>query len=90
MGHPMGHPMDHPMDHPHMNHPPMDYSGKRADVVDHGGESDYTGIQWFSEPAPARPTPPATQPAQPYAPDPVIIDQNESFEYALSVAPNEL
>jgi len=31
-----------------------------------------------------------SQPEQPYAPDPAVIEQNESFEYALSVAPNEL
>lgn len=53
---PMSHsPMGH---HAHMeehDHPPMDYSGKRTDVVDHGGEVDYTGVQWFSEPPPARP-----------------------------------
>lgn len=42
--------------HAHMDHdhPPMEYSGKRADVVDHGGEYDYGGVEWFSEPAPAR------------------------------------
>lgn len=85
---PMGHPMDHPMDH---EHPAMDYSGKRTDVVDHGGEFDYGGIHWFSEPPPQRPQPSQPpQPEQPYAPDPVVIDQNEAFEYALSVAPNEL
>jgi hypothetical protein len=35
-------------------HPPMDYSGKRTDVVDAGGEFDYSGIQWFTDP-PERP-----------------------------------
>ncbi|KAF9448187.1 hypothetical protein P691DRAFT_792858 [Macrolepiota fuliginosa MF-IS2] len=68
----------------------MDYSGKRTDVVDHGGEMDYSGVQWFSEPGPQRAAPPPPQPDPSYAPDPVVIDQNESFEYALSVAPNEL
>ncbi|KXN86768.1 hypothetical protein AN958_09649 [Leucoagaricus sp. SymC.cos] len=69
----------------------MDYSGKRTDVVDHGGEVDYTGMQWFSEPPPPRaPTIVSPQPDPNYVPDQAVIDQNEAFEYALNVAPNEL
>lgn len=40
-----------PMDH---EHTPMDYSGKRTDVVDAGGEFDYSGMQWFTD-RPERP-----------------------------------
>jgi len=42
-----------------MEHDPpvMEYSGKRTDVVDHGGEFDYGGVQWFSEPPPQRSQP---------------------------------
>jgi len=25
----------------------MDYSGKRTDVVDFGGEMDYSEVEWF-------------------------------------------
>lgn len=32
----------------------MDYTGKNLDVVDVGGEVDYSGHQWFQEP-PSRP-----------------------------------
>lgn len=31
----------------------MDYSGKRTDVVDVGGEMDYSDYQWFQD-VPAR------------------------------------
>lgn len=49
---PMSHsPIDHSMEH---DPPVMEYSGKRTDVVDHGGEFDYDGVQWFSEPPPQR------------------------------------
>ena len=30
----------------------MDYTGKHLDVVDFGGEVDYSGHQWFQEPPP--------------------------------------
>jgi len=30
----------------------MDYIAKNVDVVDFGGEADYTGHQWFQEPPP--------------------------------------
>lgn len=30
----------------------MDYTGKNLDVVDFGGEVDYSGHQWFQEPPP--------------------------------------
>lgn len=51
---PIGHPMEHNLEH---IPPVMDYSGKRTDVVDHGGEFDYGGVQWFSEPPPQRSQP---------------------------------
>ncbi|KAF8973607.1 hypothetical protein BDZ97DRAFT_380416 [Flammula alnicola] len=69
------------------------YSGKRTDVVDFGGEMDYSNVKWFQD-APSRPTPapqPQEQPPAPqYHPSPHVIDQNEGFEYALSAAPNVL
>ncbi|KAF7784030.1 hypothetical protein Agabi119p4_195 [Agaricus bisporus var. burnettii] len=87
---PMDHPsMSHspPMDH---EHTPMDYSGKRTDVVDAGGEFDYSGMQWFTD-RPERPPPPPTQPpAEAYVPPPNVIEQNESFQFALSISTNEL
>jgi hypothetical protein len=71
----------------------MDYTGKQTDVIDFGGEANYEGHQWFQN-APPRPPPqtpsmPAT-PARHYEPPPQVIMQNESFEYALRVAPNVL
>ncbi|KAF5384844.1 hypothetical protein D9615_001351 [Tricholomella constricta] len=65
----------------------MDYSGKRTDVVDVGGEVDYSNHQWFQDP-PARPPPAAPQPE--YIPAPEVIQMNDAFEYALSSAPNVL
>lgn len=81
----------------------MDYTGKNQDVVDFGGEVDYSGHQWFQEPPP-RPEvkvscsldgleltlfqpPPAVQP---YIPDEDVIKQNEAFDFALKAAPNVL
>ncbi|KAG8219648.1 hypothetical protein J3R82DRAFT_603 [Butyriboletus roseoflavus] len=67
--------------------PAMDYTGKNVDVVDVGGEVDYSGHHWFQEPPP-RPEP---QPAvQPYIPDEYVIKQNEAFDFALKAAPNVL
>ncbi|CAA7265975.1 unnamed protein product [Cyclocybe aegerita] len=68
----------------------MEYSGKRTDVVDFGGEMDYSHVQWFQD-RPPRPTPvpqPAPQPQ--YHPSPHVIERNEAFVYALSAAPNIL
>jgi len=66
----------------------MDYSGKRTDVVDVGGEIDYSNYQWFQD-APPRPQP--QQSSQPdYVPAPEVINQNDAFEYALSSAPHVL
>ncbi|KIL71737.1 hypothetical protein M378DRAFT_155335 [Amanita muscaria Koide BX008] len=68
----------------------MEYTGKRSDVVDFGGEADYTGFAWFKDP-PARPPPasPAPPPST-YIPPPGVIEQNEMFEYALLASPNVL
>ncbi|KIK07496.1 hypothetical protein K443DRAFT_187050 [Laccaria amethystina LaAM-08-1] len=66
----------------------MDFAGKRTDVVDSGGEVDYSNYQWFQD-APPRPQPSAPQSvAPPYVPLPGVIETNSSFEFALSVAPN--
>ncbi|KAF8745095.1 hypothetical protein AX14_010566 [Amanita brunnescens Koide BX004] len=68
----------------------MEYTGKRNDVVDFGGEADYGGFTWFADPPP-KPPPASPQPAQPaYVPPPGVIEQNEMFGFALSVAPNVL
>jgi len=32
----------------------MEWAGKRSDVVDFGGEMDYSHVKWFQDP-PARP-----------------------------------
>ena len=82
----------------------MDFAGKRTDVVDSGGEVDYSNYQWFQD-APPRPqvsmpalpsVRPLTHPepsapqsvAPPYVPLPGVIETNSAFEFALSVAPN--
>ncbi|KAJ7596816.1 hypothetical protein C8J56DRAFT_1000924 [Mycena floridula] len=57
----------------------MAYTGKRSDIVDFGGEYDYSGHQWFQN-APERPQ-------QSHA---NVIEQNQTFEFALSAAPNVL
>ena len=81
----------------------MDYTGKSLEVVDFGGEVDYSGHQWFQEPPP-RPEvknhllPLRTwltlfqpQPVtEPYIPDNDVINQNEAFDFALKAAPNVL
>jgi len=67
----------------------MDYSGKRTDVVDFGGEVDYSGYNWFQDAPPKQPSVPQTV-APPYVPLPGVIEQNEAFEFALSAAPNVL
>ncbi len=33
----------------------MEYTGKRNDVVDFGGEADYGGLTWFADPPPKPP-----------------------------------
>ncbi|KAJ7193366.1 hypothetical protein GGX14DRAFT_589315, partial [Mycena pura] len=71
----------HPLD--------MDYTGKQgAEVVDFGGEIDYSNYRWFEDP-PAK-QPPAQSVGTPYVPLPGVIEQNEAFEFALSAAPNVL
>ncbi|KAK7059176.1 hypothetical protein VNI00_001803 [Paramarasmius palmivorus] len=66
--------------------------GKQADVVDFGGEVDYSGAQWFKDPPPERPQPPPQQQQQvaAYNPEPVVVQHNENFVYALNAAPNVL
>ncbi|KAL0578510.1 hypothetical protein V5O48_003503 [Marasmius crinis-equi] len=65
--------------------------GKRTDVVDFGGEVDYSGMQWFTEPPPEQAVPkPQQQQLQAYDPEPVVVQQNEHFGYALSASPNVL
>ncbi|KAF7311112.1 hypothetical protein HMN09_00655400 [Mycena chlorophos] len=69
----------------------MDYTGKQgAEVVDFGGEVDYSNFQWFED-RPAKQSP-AGQPmgGAPYVPLPGVIEQNEAFEFAMAAAPNVL
>ncbi|KAF9270010.1 hypothetical protein L218DRAFT_6616 [Marasmius fiardii PR-910] len=71
-------------------HAANDLWGKRTDVVDFGGEVDYSGMQWFKEPPPEKPQPPPQQQLAAYDPEPAVVQQNEHFGYALSAAPNVL
>jgi hypothetical protein len=71
----------------------MDAYGKRTGVVDLGGETDYTGYQWFQEAPPPRAPPVQSAPqsvAKPYVPLPSVIEQNEAFDRALKAAANVL
>ncbi|KAK0481628.1 hypothetical protein IW261DRAFT_1418664 [Armillaria novae-zelandiae] len=68
----------------------MDLYGKTGEVVDFGGEADYSGTAWFQDPPPQRATPVPQSVGTPYVPDPDVIAQNEAFEFALSAAPNVL
>jgi len=73
------------------------YAGKRSDVVDFGGEADYSHVKWFEDrppreratPMPTHAPEPTHQPSQ-YQPSGRVIEQNSGFEYALSAAPNVL
>ncbi|KAL1718503.1 purarive Serine/threonine protein kinase [Schizophyllum commune] len=66
----------------------MDFTGsKRNDVVDIGGDFDYSGMKWFQD-APPREAPPPPQAM--YNPSPAVVEQNEAFEFALRSAPNVL
>lgn len=68
----------------------MDFTGKQAaEVVDFGGEVDYSNYRWFDNPPPKQPPPPQSV-GTPYVPLPNVIEQNEAFEFALSAAPNVL
>ncbi|KAL0071771.1 hypothetical protein AAF712_000693 [Marasmius tenuissimus] len=70
-----------------------DLWGKRTDVVDFGGEVDYSGVQWFKEPFPEQPPPSQPQTQQQvaaYDPEPMVVQQNEHFGFALSASPNVL
>ncbi|KAJ7109971.1 hypothetical protein C8R44DRAFT_833530 [Mycena epipterygia] len=68
----------------------MDFTGKQAaEVVDFGGEVDYSTYRWF-ENAPPKQPPPQQSMGTPYVPLPGVIEQNEAFEFALSAAPNVL
>ncbi|TFK30839.1 hypothetical protein FA15DRAFT_751836 [Coprinopsis marcescibilis] len=69
----------------------MDFTGKGNDVIDYGGDYDYTGQNWFQERPPRpEPPPPPPQPQTPYVPSQTVIEQNEAFLFALESAPNML
>ncbi|KAL1749015.1 purarive Serine/threonine protein kinase [Schizophyllum fasciatum] len=66
----------------------MDFPGsKRNDVVDIGGDFDYSGMKWFQDAPPREAAPP---PPTMYNPSPAVVEQNEAFEFALRSAPNVL
>ncbi|KAJ7631212.1 hypothetical protein FB45DRAFT_559696 [Roridomyces roridus] len=68
----------------------MDFTGKQAaEVVDFGGEVDYSNYTWFQN-APERQAPVQQPVPNTYVPHPGVIEQNEAFEFALSAAPNVL
>ncbi|KAH9944175.1 uncharacterized protein BXZ73DRAFT_87128 [Epithele typhae] len=68
----------------------MEPYGKQSDTVDWGAEVDYSGYEWFKDPPP-RPEAQATQPNMDnYVPQPGVIAQNETFDFALKSAPNVL
>lgn len=63
--------------------------GKPMETVDIGQEVDYANYEWFKDPPP--PTQMAPSPAaEPFVPQPGVIEQNEMFEFALKSAPNVL
>ncbi|KAG2023018.1 hypothetical protein CC2G_000723 [Coprinopsis cinerea AmutBmut pab1-1] len=65
-------------------------AGLQNDVIDYGGEYDYSNQNWFQD-APPRPEPPPPAPsAPPYVPSQSVIEQNEAFLFALENAPNIL
>lgn len=63
--------------------------GKPMETVDIGQEVDYANYEWFKDPPPPpQMTSPAT--AEPFVPQPGVIEQNEMFDFALKSAPNVL
>ncbi|KAJ8522010.1 hypothetical protein ONZ45_g1404 [Pleurotus djamor] len=69
----------------------MDFAGKRDDVVDFGGDWDYSDRQWFQDPPPQPPPQaPPSEPVDPYVPTPEVIQTNKDFEIALESAANVL
>lgn len=65
----------------------MDFTSKQHEVIDSGGDFDYSGQNWFQD-APQRPRPaPPPPPAAPYVPSQTVIEQNEAFLFALDSAP---
>lgn len=67
----------------------MDFTGKRSDVIDLGGEVDYSNMQWFQDP-PQRPQAPQQPTAPSYEPSLAVIEQNAVFQRALNSASNVL
>lgn len=62
--------------------------GKPMETVDIGHEPDFSNIEWFKDPPP--PQMPSPAPAEPFVPEPGVIEQNELFDFALKSAPNVL
>jgi len=57
------------------------------ETVDIGQEIDYANYEWFKDPPPHTTGTPA---AEPFVPQPGVIEQNEMFDFALKSAPNVL
>lgn len=65
--------------------------GKPMETVDIGQEIDYAGYEWFKDPPPPQMAQMATpSAAEPFVPQPGVIDQNEMFDFALKSAPSVL
>ncbi|KAI0066463.1 hypothetical protein BV25DRAFT_1796311 [Artomyces pyxidatus] len=69
---------------------PLNVFGKPTETVDFGGDIDYTNYEWFKDPPPPKTPEPEMTHREPYIPSPGVIEQNDTLEYALRVAPNVL
>jgi len=59
------------------------------ETVDFGAEVDYSAYEWFKDPPPPRHAPSPVA-AEPFVPQPGVIEKNEMFDFALGSAPNVL
>jgi hypothetical protein len=64
--------------------------GKPMETVDIGQEVDYSGYEWFKDPPPPPTQMASPAVAEPFVPQPGVIEQNEMFDFALKSAPSVL